>query len=598
MRKNIFKRIATAAVTAAMIVASLPVMAFAADEVPTIDTTKPVSLTLTKYIAESGDTTELSGTVTGIQQNIKNHTPLADVDFTLVKFAVFEQENNGERVQMRCKLTAEGASILQKEADLNGTGATYEEGQTVSIERLKNFATNKTARGPVFTGIENIPNAVTATTGADGIVKFTSQTVADGNKSVKHIDGQGLYIVVETKAPDTVTSRTHPFFVSLPLSDRTNLNQWLYDVYAYPKNSTGEISIDKQIYSVNGDTESSNTNIADDNNSAEAYIGDTIRFDVMFTMAIPDGGLKKLSVVDTMSSGLTFKKAGSTAASTDVTVKRADTNATVATNKYNVTATVNAVSGITTLNVTFTDAYIKELNEDSNKLPEFEIMYNAVLNEKAVLGSAGNVNTVQAIYRTNVQPTSEPDKKTDENKAKVYTWGINLTKVGENDAALSDVEFKLTDDGNKAYKFVKTDGGYYVPSDDASASEILKTDSAGRLRIHGLKSDVYSLKETKTKAGYVLLNDAVEIVIDGDNSTGIAKASVNGRDATLSSMTANGQTSTTARVEVKIVNNRGFLLPSTGGVGTTMFTIIGITVISISAALLIMLRRKAKTEKN
>ena len=125
----------------------------------------------------------------------------------------------------------------------------------------------------------------------------------------------------------------------------------------------------------------------------------------------------------------------------------------------------------------------------------------------------------------------------------------------------------------------------------------MKTDSAGRIKINGLKSDIYILTEVKTKTGYILLKGPVEIVINGDNTDGSATATVNGKDAVLSSDTVGNATSTTAFVEVKIVNSAGFILPSTGGVGTTMFTIIGIAVISISAVLLILQRRKAKAAK-
>lgn len=598
MRKNILKRIATAAVTAAMIAASLPVTTFAADEVPTIDTTKPVSLTLTKYVAEEDDSTELDKTVTGIQQTVTGHEPMKDVGFTVLKFATMVQENDGSQVRLLYSLTADGAAILMKAKELGvlNTNKTFAANDKVDIDMLKTFVSGKTARGPVFTGIENMTNAVTAVTGADGVVKFTSAAVTEST-SVKHINGQGLYLVVETKAPDKVTQRTRPFFVSLPMSDRTNLNQWMYDVYAYPKNATGTVDIDKQIAAVNDNSAQGHGNIAEDGHSAEANIGDTITYSVSFTMAIPEGGLKKLGIVDTMCQGLTFKKAGASAASTDVKVYRSDDNdRVVSSSNYNVTSKVND-DGTTTLNVLFTSTYLAQLNASDNKLPEFEIQYDAVLNEKAVLGSKGNDNTVKAVYRTNAQPESEPDKVTREETTKTYTWGIKLLKVGETGSALSNVEFKLANDEGKNYKFIKTDDGFYIPSTVSNASETLKTDSAGRIKINGLKSDIYILTEVKTKTGYILLKGPVEIVINGDNTDGSATATVNGKDAVLSSDTVGNATSTTAFVEVKIVNSAGFILPSTGGVGTTMFTIIGIAVISISAVLLILQRRKAKAAK-
>lgn len=598
MRKNILKRIAVMAFAAAITVAGLPIMAPAAN-VPTISEKDPVSLTITKYEAGEGDNTDLDGNVTGVQQTVTGRTPMEGVDFTAVKFATLIQESDGSSVRLQYSLTTVGAELLTKAAgQTGGSGKTYAANDKVDIDTLKNFIANRTARGPVFTDIEKKADAVTGTTDENGVVKFTSEAVADGNESLKHIDGQGLYLVVETKAPDTVTKRAHPFFVSLPMSDRTNLNSWLYDVYAYPKNTTGAFDLQKQIESINGSDAQGVGNIAAGKHSAEADIGDTITYSVNLTMAIPDGGLKKLGIVDTMCPGLTFKKADN-ATDPDVIVKRkadSDEFGPIDKANYTVTTKVND-DGTTTINVNFTNAYIATLNSSDNKLPQFEFVYNAVLNEKAVLGTIGNDNTVKAVYRTNAQADSEPDKTTDEKKTKTYTWGINLLKVGEKDVALADVEFKLSNDAGKTYKFVQSEPGVYVPSDATGASEILKTASNGKIQIKGLKSDVYSLAEVKTAKGYVLLKNPVEITITGNNTDGSATATINGKAATLSDVTVSGVKSNTALVEVKIVNSRGFLLPSTGGKGTTMFTVVGIAVISISAALLIIMRRKAKSEK-
>lgn len=611
MKKDIFKRIAAAAVTTVMIAVSLPLIVSAEDKSgratfgnsPIINETTPVSLTITKYEAKDGDDTELDGNVTGTVQPATDHTPMKDVEFTVLKFANVVQKTDSEELRMYYKLSADGAAILNKAIDESVSSVPagpeedgkYAEGNEIKVIALQNFITNRTARGPVFTDIETgkYESAVTGTTGADGVVKFTSGAVSGNNPSEKHIDGQGCYLVVETKAPDSVTKRAHPFFVQLPMSDRTNLNGWIYDVYAYPKNFTGTIDIDKQVLAVEGNKAIDDGNIADGNHSAEANIGDTITYIVPFTMAIPDEGLSKLGIKDTMSKGLTFKP-------NTVKVSRTD-GGSISENDYDVTSSTNG-NGITTLNVLLKTTYLDEINKSDNKLPEFEVRYDVVLNKDAAVGSVGNGNTAKGVYRTTSQTESEPDKTTDEQTTTIYTWGINLTKVGSGDGnpALSDVEFKLSDNEGKEYKFVllnSNEEGIYVPSTDSGATDTLKTNSEGIITIRGLKSDVYSLKEVKTKKGYVLLNAPVRIVITGDNSDGSAKATVNGVSAKLSETTENGKTSNTALVEVKIVNSKGFLLPSTGGSGTTIFTIAGITIISISAALLIILRRKTKSEK-
>lgn len=594
-KKNFFKKIAIAMILAAMTVMNMAMPVFAEGE--TIDETTPVSLTLTKYVAGNGDGTTLDDEVTGKQQNVSGRDTMADVGFTVLKVATMGQTTNTNgNVSVTYSLTRDGATVL------SNSETTYSEGQQVSIGALKNFIADKTARDAAFDGLADMTNAVTATTGNDGVVKFTSENVSE-TTSVKRIPGQGLYLVVETSAPDNVTRRTHPFFVSLPMSDRVTQDQWQYDVFAYPKNATGDIDFDKQILAVNGVKDQNKDNIADDGDSAEAYIGDVITYQIPYTMAIPSMGLTKLGIEDTMCKGLTFKTAGSTVSSADVVIQRVDVAGTVAQSNYTVTTDKIDATGETKIKIEFTKAYIQTLNNDlDHRLPEWKVEYKAVLNEYAVLGSTGNINTAHAYYRSGDMESTESDKTTDEKETTVYTWGIDLTKRGQGGEALEDVEFTLTNDEGKTYKFKHIEKGnnsYYVVSDESDATETLKTNSAGKLVIRGLKSDIYNLKETKTAPGYILLNDAVRIVISGNNTTGRATATINGTAVTTVTDTLNTG-SQEALVPVTIVNNAGFILPSTGGIGTTVITMTGVVIVVISSFLLIRMavkrRRKVSVE--
>lgn len=584
MKKTLWKRFAAVAIAAIMMAAGMPAVAIAEGEA-IIDTSRSVSLTLTKYLAKEGDTTELDSNVSGEQQTVTDRTPLAGVEFTAEKFADLIQENDGNQVNLKYKLTNGGAIMLSRE------GTSYHQNQEVSIDILKNFISNKTARD---SAISFGSSSVKVTTDENGVAKFVSSVdELPGGAETDYVKllqgGQGLYLVVETKATANVTQRTHPFFVSLPMSDKSNLDQWLYDVYAYPKNATQDIEVDKEIYAVNGDE--SEENIAADRHSGEADIGDVITYRIPFTMPMPDGStVTKLGITDTMCKGLTFKKAGANATKTDVTVNRKDDMdqyEKVAEANYNVTATVNASTGITTLTVTFISAYLTQLSNGTDRLPQFEIIYSAVLNENAVMGNMGNENNVKLVYQTKDASEQESEEKA----TTVYTWGIDLLKVGESDAPLQDVQFELAN-GDDTLTFKGKGTNSYIPSTGTGSSKTLTTNSDGTLRIEGLKSGTYYLTEVKTAKGYVLLKEPVQIVITGNNEDGSATATVSGKEAVVSDITVDGNTSRTALVNVKIVNGRGFLLPSTGGAGTTIFTIVGVVVIVLSLALLIMQKKR------
>lgn len=587
MKNSLIKRIAAVAFAAATILTCAPTTSLAAG-LPTIDTNKPVSLTITKF---EGNDMALDGAVSGKEDNniATGKMPIQGVEFTALKVADLDQDvtTGDTNVSLEYKLTADGAAILKKV----GTGfETAAANDIVTGTRLNAYIKDRKAAeyDNQFSG--NITTAVKGTTNDQGIVKFTS---ADGTNDVKLDGGQGLYLIVETFAPAQVTERSHPFFVSLPMTDKGNESEWQYDVFAYPKNSTATTNIDKQIKEVNGDGKNG---IASDKHTAEAQIGDIITYSVPVTALVPDGGLTALGITDTMSKGLTFVKAGAEVASTDVTVYSVETgvdgiNETVATDKYTVSLQ-DGSDGAHVLKVDFTSDYLNTvLNVGKDKNPKFIFEYKAILNENAVLGQTGNGNEVYFTYGY----TNNSNVESEHKKTTVYTWGIDLTKQGENkETKLDNVEFTLKKDG-AIMKFITKADGAYVPSSEQNASETLKTANQGKLIIRGLESGTYTLTETKTADGYVLLKEPVEIKItakkDVNNAyTGAADVTVDGKTVTL----GKDGTSENAFVPVTVVNHKGFDLPATGGAGTALFTIAGIAIVAVAAALLLMRKKSNK----
>ena len=205
-------------------------------------------------------------------------------------------------------------------------------------------------------------------------------------------------------------------------------------------------------------------------------------------------------------------------------------------------------------------------------------------------GQTGNGNNVKLTYNytNNPQPDTDVEKEP-ETDPKVYTWGIDISKKGEDGSALEGVVFNLYKDSadGEAMKFSAA-GNVYAYSEGGNAD--LTTDRDGRIYIKGLESGTYYLKETKTVQGYVLLKDPVQIVINGDNTTGVAAGTAGGENAAI---TADGS-SLAANVALTVVNNKGFDLPKTGDAGTAVFAIAGIAVVAAAGALLIFRRKTGK----
>lgn len=566
MKKNVLKKFAAAALAAATVMSSMSVMAFA-DEAGESAETKG-SVTITKYMGDAVTGYETIETNYGASHEVSGTTEkLKDVQFAYIEVGtraqveVTDSATNKTTTEMLYKLTDAAVTELKlTTADVTENGTNY-----------YRMATLDTAiRGHKKEAIDLVKNASknhAASTTNDGTVKFTDLSL------------EKLYLFAETDASAAkkvsggsavaVTKVSVPFFVSLPFTDADGNS--VTDIYAYPKNSTGNVNIDKEIESVGTTTINGK--------QANANIGDEITYKVTYSVPVPENGLTELKIVDTMDKGLTFTNEAS-----NITVK--DDKGVDGTEKTLIYATDYEVTLDTTSNKVTID-FAKYLNSlQKNSTEEFTITYKVKLNESAVLGQTGNKNDVALVYK-NYGETDSKTKTPDPGKeVKVFTYGIALTKQGEGGAKLSGVEFKLTDGTNEIK--VKNSGNAYYPSNNDGVSSTVVTDDSGEIHIRGLKPGTYKLTETKTKDGYVLLKDPVEIVITQTNATtGVATAKVGNKDVTM--IEDNG--SLTAKVPLTVVNSKGFDLPATGGRGIALFTIAGIAIVAAAGSLLFMRKR-------
>ena len=597
-KKNLFKKlIATAG---AMVMALTLVMPMGVNAAPINDypaTNAKGSLTITKYESTTG--AGEWNTSDGVQSlPSEGATPLGGVTFTILQVGTVSQET----------YTVDGEQV---------TGLVYDITDTALQTKLLSLTDDDKAE-PVISGTNKYTSTVldkalkklyeSDQNVADDIV--TRDTVKNDAKSQTTLEAeqgdlkkgqakfadldQGLYLVAETQSPATVTKKSVPFFVSIPsIVNATEGNsQWEMDVKAYPKNSTSDITIDKKITDVTDNT-SNPSQIAQGGKSAQATIGDTITYQVPVTAVIPDGGLKKLGITDTMSKGLTFVMAGATAAATDVDVyteNAVDTSNKVSTDDYTV-KTEQGNDGATVLKVYFKGNYINELNAaaDTEDSPSFLFVYKAKLNADAVLGQTGNKNEVKLVYDYNHNPKPDTDVETQPEKTIVYTWGIDVTKNGDDGNALQNVVFNLYKDSatGTAMKFAVSGNVYTV---SANGNVALTTDASGKIFIKGLESGTYYLKEVKAPQGYVLLKDPIKIEITGNNIDGSATAKVDDKSVTMNP----DDTSSIALVPLTVVNNKGFDLPQTGAAGTALFAIVGIVLAAVAGGLLFFMKKSPK----
>ena len=560
MKKNILKKFAAAALAAATVMSSMSVMAFAAEP----GEANTGSVTITKYMGDNQGYENLEEHY-GAENTTVSGEKLNGVKFAYIEVGTREQvevNKDGTRTtEMLYTLSNEAVTALQ----LNTADVTDDAGN-----KYYRMSTLDTAIGghknEAIDLVKKASENHAAPTMNDGTVKFAGLSL------------EKLYLFAETDAsaaekldstPVAVTKVSVPFFVSLPFTDASGNS--VKDIYAYPKNSTGNVDIDKTIAKV----ESADIN----QKQANANIGDTITYKVTYSVPVPENGLTELKIVDTMDKGLTF-----TNEADSINVKDNKEGAT-STEKDLTYGADYEVSLDKTNNVVTVDfnKYLNLLQKNSTE--EFTITYKVRLNENAVLGQTGNKNKVHLEYKNagEDKTNTTPDKDTT-----VFTYGIDLLKKGEGEAKLAGVEFTLTDSTGTVVNIKKNDSNtFYTPG---GSSNKVKTDNQGKIYIRGLKPGTYKLTETKTNVGYVLLKNPVVIVINQTNTTtGVATATVGGKDVTM--IEDNG--SLTAEVPLTVVNSKGFNLPTTGGRGIALFTIAGIVIV-VAAGSLLFMRKKSK----
>ena len=239
------------------------------------------------------------------------------------------------------------------------------------------------------------------------------------------------------------------------------------------------------------------------------------------------------------------------------------------------------------------------------------VEYTATLNKDAEIGLPGNPNRVYLEFSNNPNSGGEGDTgKTPEDKVIVFTYELDATKVeggdGENAGKkLKDAEFKLYD-ANGKYVIVDDEGKVTGWADNEEGGSTLKSGEDGLFKVIGLDDGSYYLKETKAPDGYNMITDPIKIEIKATTVNDQEWTAMEGpSDAltaleikvTVGSTTTSGTGDTESGiVATDIENNKGAELPETGGMGTTIFYVLG-AILVLGAGGLLIARRRTDPEK-
>lgn len=302
--------------------------------------------------------------------------------------------------------------------------------------------------------------------------------------------------------------------------------------------------------------------------------------------------LEKYKVVftDTMSTGVSFSQ-----------IKSVTVDGQTLTTGYVVDGVTEGDAGKTwTLSI----ADVKTITGvDLTNGADIEVVYEAYLNENAIITTATgdydkdniNNNKVKLNYSNNPAVSGEGSNaggETPEDYVWVGTYESFNKKTNEDNEALGGAEFRLFSDAectNEIKLIYDSEKGVYRPVKAGETAEVIKSaESTGTFNIVGLDSTTYYLKETKAPVGgYNLLTAAKPITITATHA----------ENATGDKVTLNlGESNSSADNPMTIVNKKGSSLPSTGGIGTTLFYIGGGAMVAVAGVFLITKKRAGKSE--
>lgn len=502
----------TAAISAALATSILATTVFAAapGSLPTLDTDKKGSITVHKY--QTDDENYVGSKGTGLASDIDKIdttkvSPLANVTFTLFQIC--------------------------------GTDSIGTSAPTYSSELLEqNTSTNKWS----YDRIEETKSIITD---SDGIAAFTDLEL-------------GRYLVVETKAPSSVVTKSEPFFVDVPMTDRTTNNSWLYDINVFPKNVVNYESPkvpDKSITAIG-------------NKHDTAMVGDTLKWIISSEIPSTINDYNKYVISDKIDSKLNYIDD-----SLKVTYGKDYETATDVDDNFYI---VEEPTSNKDLSISFKEDYLSNIKRTYEKY-NFYVTYSTKIME-ASFDEDGNVqgitNGVTLNYNYINKPSVDTGKVTmqDEDKPEVHSGGLKFTKTDAKGNSLSGAEFKIASSKEDALNgnFLKDlNGTDIVAISNASTGYVeftgLKYGSTGNKLTEG--STTYWVVETKAPQGYQLLTEPKSFEVNYNSF------------------------STTYALSAKLVNNPGLDLPLTGATSAAIISLAGLALVAFAG---IMLLKKPK----
>ena len=476
--------------------------------------------------------------------------------------------------------------------DVAGTGGTGSitisnaaKGETYTIYKLFDATVHEDEDGNSIAYTGTVPESLKTYFTADKYGYISATPAAKDGDNMSEGLKTALKAWAET-ATATATAKSD--------GSALNFNGLAYGYYVVTT-SQGEqlISVDSTMPSVTifDKNSSKPTELSKTASEHNVSIGDTVTYTVRFKTSNYDGAGTDANAIVSYTIEDTLPEFLSNVTVTSIIVDN-DGSDTTTDDQFNVTAP-------------FTDKkiVIDWYDEAENKFKydngaTVTITYNAVVTDTATIDGAGNTNKVTVTWTTEAGNEPGPDRV--ETEETIFTYAIALKKVNNKGKALSGAEFqfpfyvKSTTDANGAYIYAGTTAG------EGLTNQITTPDS-GVIVVKGVKSGSYEITEVTAPAGYNKLTAPVTVEAVKTNSTSTHTTVYLDKEGNVVEENAKVTTvkvdiDTIAATAVVVVNKAGTELPSTGGMGTTVFYVLGAVLVVGAGVLLVTKKRMSQGE--
>ena len=402
------------------------------------------------------------------------------------------------------------------------------------------------------------------------VAKYLTDHPAGTGKDSIEVSSPGYYLIKNTSVGEGEVFTDY-------------ILQVVKNVTVQPK--SGKPTLDKQIKH----NETGVWGVVGDN-----QIGDTVEFRTITTVPNVSGYTQyKYVIYDEMSAGLT----SNVHSNDDVTIKVNDEDAKKL-DKIYYTVTVDPKNAN---KFTVTVDVLKAIEDGKMAAGDtLYTYYTGILNKNAAVYDVGKQDNKAYLEYSNNPHDNKTTNKTPVKVVYDWTFKMEINKIdGESNTPLSDAKFVLSKNGNCSLGTIGDDGtpsittdlidlienndGSYTVAPAGYNGPVVKVMTAGKITIKGLDDATeYYLYETKAPAGYNRLTDAVKFKIT---------ATYNDTGDSYTNVTAAVNDVEQSSVSVQVANNKGSTLPSTGGIGTTLFYVIGGVLMAVAAVLLVTKKR-------